>query len=219
VEPDKQSMPGQIHSSVRSVLKKIAGSVFSAFAFPLFALERLFSGFGHGDEVFWSFSQFISLFPGKWGSYLRKGFYGLTMTRCDRDCVILFGSIFSQRDTEIGKGVYIGPQCNIGMCVIEDDCTIGSGVHILSGRKQHNFTDPSLSIREQGGEFKKIRIGQDTWIGNCAVVMANVGKKCIIGTGSVVTKDVEDFSIVAGNPARVLRKRSSTSEKNYLQKT
>ena len=37
--------------------------------------------------------------------------------------------------------------------------------------------------------------------------MANIGKKCIVGAGSVVTNDVGDYSIVAGNPARVIRKR------------
>lgn len=131
----------------------------------------------------------------------------MSMTRCDRECAILFGTIFSQVDTEIGKGVYIGPNCNIGRCMIEDDCTIGSNVHILSGKKQHNFDDLDTPIQEQGGIFEKIVVGEDTWIGNCAVIMANVGKKCIIGAGSVVSKDVEDFSIVAGNPAKLIRKR------------
>jgi acetyltransferase-like isoleucine patch superfamily enzyme len=206
-------------SYLRFLIKRVSYFVFSAAAIPLFLLERIFSGFRSHDQVFWAFSQFLSLFPGKWGSYLRKGFYGFTMTRCDPDCVIMFGSIFSQRDTEIGRGVYIGPQCNIGMCVIEDDCEIGSGVHILSGRRQHDFRDSAVSIREQGGEFEKIRIGHDTWIGNSAVIMANVGRKCIVGAGSVVTKEVDDFSIVAGNPARLLRKRSMHSEIDAVGKT
>jgi virginiamycin A acetyltransferase len=62
-------------------------------------------------------------------------------------------------------------------------------------------------VQKQGGTFEKVVIGEDTWIGNGALVMANVGKKCIIGAGSVVTKDVDDFSVVAGNPARIIRKR------------
>jgi len=129
------------------------------------------------------------------------------MTSCDRNCAISFGTIFSQVDTEIGKGVYIGPCCNIGSCKIEDDCTLGSGVHIMSGRSQHYFDDLHTPIREQGGIFEKITIGKDTWIGNGSLIMANVGKKCVIGAGSVVTKDVEEFSVVAGNPAKVIKKR------------
>jgi acetyltransferase-like isoleucine patch superfamily enzyme len=43
--------------------------------------------------------------------------------------------------------------------------------------------------------YEKIVIGEDTWIGNCALIMANVGKKFIIGAGSMVTNDIEAFSI------------------------
>ena len=170
-------------------------------------MHRVIGAIAGLDSSFWAFSQFLSLIPGLTGSYLRKGFYRLSMTRCDKDCAILFGSIFSHSDTEIGKGVYIGPHCNIGMCKIEDHCTIGSNVHIMSGSRQHSFDDPEAPIQEQGGVYEKIVIGEDTWIGNAALIMAHVGRKCIVGAGSVVTRDVEDFSIVAGNPARVIKKR------------
>lgn len=160
------------------------------------------------DSSLWSFSQLFSLIPGAVGSYLRKNFYRLTMTHCSNECAIMFGTIFSQVDTEIGHGVYIGPNCNIGRCKIEDHCTLGSNVHILSGKHQHNFADLGIPIQEQGGVFNKVVIGEDTWIGNASIVMANVGKKCIIGTGSVVTKDIEDYMIVAGNPARVIKRRT-----------
>jgi acetyltransferase-like isoleucine patch superfamily enzyme len=153
------------------------------------------------------FSQLLSLIPGKFGSYCRIAFYRLSMTYCDFDCVIGFATIFSQHDTEIEKGVYIGPQCNIGMCKIEKNCLVGSGVHIMSGSMQHNFDDLDSPIQKQGGRYTKVEIGEDTWIGNGSLVMANIGKKCIIGAGSVVTKDVVDYSIMAGNPAKLIRKR------------
>lgn len=175
--------------------------------FPLYLVHRAFGVMGNKEGSFWTFSQLFSLFPGMIGSYLRKNFFRVSMRRCDKDCAILFGTIFSQTDTEIGKGVYIGPNCNIGKCKIEDNCTVGSNVHIMSGKRQHNFDDLHAPIQQQGGFLEKVVIGENSWIGNGSLIMANVGKKCIIGAGSVVTKDIEDFCIVAGNPAKLLKKR------------
>lgn len=157
--------------------------------------------------AFWTCSQILSLIPGKTGSYLRKNYYRLAMTCCDPECAILFGTLFSQADTEIGKGVYIGPYCNIGRSCIEKHCTLGSNVHIMSGSRQHGFDDLETPIQDQGGVFEKVVIGEDTWIGNGALVMANVGKKCIIGAGAVVVKEIPDYSIVVGNPGKVIKKR------------
>jgi virginiamycin A acetyltransferase len=192
---------------MKEFFKSLANVFFMGPAALLYIIYQFFGFLGNQDSSFWSMSQFLSLFPGTVGIYLRKNFYRLSMTYCDRDCAILFGSIFSHVDTEIGKRVYIGPYCNIGKCRIEDHCTIGSNVQILSGKKQHFFEKPDVPIQQQGGVFEKIVIGEDTWIGNGTIVMANVKKKCIIGAGSVVTNDLEDHSIVAGNPARLIRKR------------
>jgi virginiamycin A acetyltransferase len=191
----------------RNALKTIANCLFVLLVLPVMVVYKVVTLARPVDSIFWTFSQLLSLFPGKTGSYLRAAFYSLSMRHCSADCLISFGTIFAQIDTEIGHGVYIGPNCNIGSSKIENFCTLGSNVHILSGKKQHSFDELDRPIREQGGELEKITIGEDTWIGNCAIVMANVGKKCIIGAGSVVTKDVDDYSIVAGNPAKVIRKR------------
>jgi len=196
-----------VKSKLKDFLKEIVNALFSVLTLPFFITYWTMSFFGKKDNVFWTISQFLSLLPGIIGNYTRKSFYRYSMSSCDKDCSILFGTIFSQSDTEIGKGVYIGPNCNIGRCRIEKYCTLGSNVHIMSGKHQHSFGDLETPIQEQGGTLKKVVIGEDTWIGNCALIMANVGKKCIIGAGAVVTRDLEDFSIAAGNPAKVLRKR------------
>ena len=94
-------------------------------------------------------------------------------------------------------------------CVIEDDAIIGSNVDIISGKNHHNFERTDVVMREQGGALKKIVIGGDSWIGNSAVVMADIGEKSIVGAGSVVVDDVEPYSIMGGNPARLLRRRQN----------
>ncbi|MEI8648935.1 acyltransferase [Paraglaciecola sp. Hal342] len=161
----------------------------------------------NNDGLLTSFSQFLSLLPGKPGVYLRAGFYRFTLTRCSPDAVISFLVLLSQKDTEIAEGVYIGPQSNIGRCRIEKNSLLGSGVHVMSGKEQHNFSDLTRPIKEQGGTFHKVRIGQNCWIGNGAMIMANIGANCIVGAGSVVSSDIPDNSIVAGNPARVIKSR------------
>jgi virginiamycin A acetyltransferase len=196
---------------VKRILKTAVDWISLLIVAPLYIVFFLPASTRGKDRSFWGMSQFLSLFPGLPGNYLRKNFYRLTMTRCDRECAILFGTIFSQRDTEIGKGVYIGPNCNIGKCRIESHCTLGSNVHVMSGKHQHYFDNPGLPVQEQGGVLEKVVVGEDTWIGNGALIMANVGKKCIIGAGSVVTGDVDDFSIVAGNPARIIGSRVNSS--------
>lgn len=194
---------------MKSLIKKSISNIFVVAVSPLLLLYGLSGGFSN-HRVFPAFSQFLSLIPGKFGSLCRISFYRLSMSACHYDCVIGFSTLFSQQDTEIGRGVYIGPQCNIGMSKIGDDCLIASGVHIMSGSMQHNFDDIYTPIQQQGGSYKKILIGEDSWIGNGSLIMANVGKKCIIGAGSVVTKDVQDYSIMVGNPAKLIKSRLET---------
>lgn len=192
---------------MKKILKFLIITICFLFLSPVIVVYFLLAFFGHKDSVLWTFSQFLSLIPGKTGSYIRKSFYSVALKKCSLNCAIMFGTIFSQVNTEIESGVYIGPQSNIGKCLIEKNCIIGSGVHIVSGTKQHNFYDLDKPIRDQSGTFKKITLGENSWIGNCAIIMANIGKNCIVGAGSVVTKDVDDYSIVAGNPAKLIHKR------------
>jgi acetyltransferase-like isoleucine patch superfamily enzyme len=193
---------------MKANLKLLLNGLFILLILPLILLFKLLVMVFNRDALFAAYSQFLSLFPGKIGSYLRVSFYQLVMGSCHSEVVISFASLFSQVDTIIQKGVYIGPQCNIGKCTIKENCLIGSGVHILSGKEQHNFDDIDTPLKEQGGTFNRVIIGEDSWLGNGAIVMANVGKKCIVAAGAVVVNDIPDFSIVAGNPAKVIRQRS-----------
>ena len=152
-------------------------------------------------------SQLLSLLPGNLGSYLRYGFYRFAMNSCHPDGFIGFGALFSQVDTDIREGVYIGPQCNIGSCSIGSNTLLGSGVHVMSGKGQHNFDDIETPIKDQGGQLSKISIGNDCWIGNGSMIMANIGNHCVIGAGSIVTSDIPDYSIAAGNPAKIIKTR------------
>jgi len=193
--------------ALRPTVKRTLKNLFLVLVFPLFASYWLLSKGGQSDGTFQSFSQLLSLFPGKTGIYLRAAFYRLACPGTSDDISIGFLTVFSHRDTTIHRGVYIGPQCNIGKCTIGENTLLGSGVHVLSGSRQHEFDNTEVPIQQQGGRFDKISIGSDCWLGNTAVVMANMASKTIAAAGSVVTKEFTEGDILAGNPARALRNR------------
>lgn len=191
---------------MRKLIKNIIFTISAVVISPITFFYFIFNTLLKGDGLLSGFSQLLSLIPGKPGVYLRAGFYRFTLTACAPDAVISFLVLLSQRDTQIEPGVYIGPQCNIGKCKIGQDTLLGSGVHIMSGKGQHNFDDLSKPIKDQGGTFEKITIGRGSWVGNAALIMANVGNHCVVAAGAVVIDDVDDYSIVAGNPAKVIKR-------------
>ncbi|MCK7544040.1 acyltransferase [Marinobacter bryozoorum] len=195
--------------SYRAVLKTIVKTFFLIIVYPIFITYKLLGLLNRSDNGFAAFSQFFSLIPGKPGIYSRAAFFRLCCTNTSDHISVGFLTLLSHANTTIHEGVYIGPQCNIGMCSILKDTLIGSGVHILSGNKQHYFDNSNLPIQSQGGQFIKISIGDDCWIGNGSIIMADVGRKCIVAAGSVVTKALPDSCIAAGNPARIIKYRAN----------
>ena len=135
----------------------------------------------------------------------------MALPRCDRDACISFGTIFSHPTAEIGRTVYVGAFCCLGDVTLENDVLLGSHVSVANGGRQHGIERLDVPIREQPGQWPRITIGRDTWIGDRAVVLANVGRHCVIGAGSVVTQAVPDYAIAAGVPAKVVRYRKSTA--------
>ncbi len=195
---------------MKSFLKILFSGLCRVLIFPLYLQTRFFGLFLKTDQPFQISSHTVSLFPGFIGNYLRKEFYRMTLRSCAPDICVEFATVLHQSGIELGHRVYIGVNCSIGDCIIEDDVLLGSNVDIISGKHQHCFDRLDIPIREQGGHFERIRIGRDSWIGNSSVVMANIGEQSIVAAGSVVTKDIPPRSIVAGNPARIIGKRGQS---------
>ena len=193
---------------MKSTAKIIMDVLARCLSTPFFVLYLLLTLFVGRRRAFGSVMQTLSLFPGITGEWIRRG--GVQwITRCRLvNVCISFGTLFSDPEICIGSGVYIGPRCDIGKATIGEDTIIGSQVHITSGRHQHWFDRTDIPIRDQGGRFERIHIGKDTWIGNGAIICANVGNGCVIGAGSLVIKPVPDGSLVAGDSVRAIRHRS-----------
>lgn len=192
---------------MKKVIKRLLFILCALLMAPITIVYFVFASMLKKDAVLSSYSQLLSLMPGKLGVYLRAGFYRFVLTHCSPDAVVSFLVLFSQADTEIAEGVYLGAQCNIGRCSIGKNTLLGSGVNVMSGKGQHNFDDLEQPIKDQGGHFEKISIGENCWLGNGAMIMANIGDGCIVGAGSVVINDMPAHSIIAGNPAKVIKSR------------
>lgn len=110
---------------------------------------------------------------------------------------------------EIGNNSGIGINCKLyGKITIGDNVMMGPDVNIYT--TNHNFKDITVPMREQGFEKERpVIIGNDVWIGSRVTILPGVkiGNSSIIGTGAVVTKDVADYNIVGGNPAKVISNR------------
>jgi acetyltransferase-like isoleucine patch superfamily enzyme len=121
---------------------------------------------------------------------------------------------------EVQKGASVGARCKISshtfICegvTIEDNVFIGHNVTFINDTYPRATTDGRLHT-EADWQVEKTLVQKGASIGSGATILANitVGENAVVGAGSVVTKDVPANSIVAGNPAKVLRYIRKTQE-------
>ena len=109
-------------------------------------------------------------------------------------------------DVTIGDHTRIGIHCTvIGPVCIGNNVNLAQGITVSA--LNHNFEDTTRRIDEQGISTKPVVIGDDVWIGTNAVILPGVtiGQHVVVAAGAVVTKDVPDYSLVAGVPAKVIK--------------
>jgi acetyltransferase-like isoleucine patch superfamily enzyme len=174
---------------------------------PFTILSFIFSKIIGRDKAFSSMTQFFAIVPGIVGSLFRVAYIQSFTWQMVKGGSIGFGTIFSKANLKLGANVYIGPQCNIGLCDIGKNTMVGSGTHVISGSKQHGMSETDVPMRLQKGKFELVTIGENVWIGNNCTVMADIGENSIIAAGSVVTKTVPANVIYGGNPAKLIRAR------------
>jgi acetyltransferase-like isoleucine patch superfamily enzyme len=133
----------------------------------------------------------------------------------------------------LGRWSWIGHGCKIRVhegevaigakTVIGQECTISAFQHVSIGREcivadrvmlidfDHGVVEVDRPVRLQGIYKRDVRVGNNVWVGYgaCFLRGATVGDNCVVGTSTVVTKDVPDDAVVAGVPARVLRLRDA----------
>lgn len=121
-----------------------------------------------------------------------------------------YGNYMGTPRIEIGDRCDIGYRCSISAAnkiVLEEDVLLAANVHITD--HNHNYEDITIPIKDQGiSSFdNEVVVGKGSWLGHSAVVVGNVhiGKGCVVAAHAVVTKDIPDYSVVVGAPARIVK--------------
>lgn len=120
-----------------------------------------------------------------------------------------------EKGAQFCEHISLGDNSGLGFnCQIENHVTIGKYVMMGPGcrifTQNHAFERIDIPMQQQGfSKPKPVIIGDDVWLGSDVIILpgVSIGQGSIIGAGSVVTKSVEEYSVVGGNPARVIKKR------------
>lgn len=140
-------------------------------------------------------------------------------SKIDKTAKIYSGTEFY--NSSIGRHSYVGYDSEVYNCEIGAFCSIANGLIVGGAKHPMDWLSTSPVFQNvEGGTGKhltrldvpnanKTVIGNDVWIGSRVIILQgmNIGNGAIIGAGSVVTKDVPDYAIVAGVPAKVIKYR------------
>jgi maltose O-acetyltransferase len=147
------------------------------------------------------------------GDVLRSFVCRFIFRKLGKDAVVKRNVSFG-RGNKISLGInsYIGEDSYLNIhddIIIGANVMIGPQVMILTGN--HSFSDISRPMCEQPSIGLSVIIKDNVWIGARSIILPGVmiGEGAVIGAGSVVTKDIGELSVVAGNPARLIRNRLS----------
>ena len=187
-----------------------------------------------GKFFFQIYIAFVASIPTEMGVRLRRVIYKRLFKKCGRNLridsgvtilgfqnIIVGDSVSFMKNSyiyahddgvlEIGDNFTLNSNSQLGASfgkiVIGDNCAIAPNCVLRASN--HNFSNPNIPFREQGHTYGEIVLEDDVWVSSNCVITANtkIGKSSIIGAGSVVTKDVEPYSIMGGVPAKLIRKR------------
>ncbi len=184
------------------LLKRAVQAAALLWVLPRLIAYRFATALYGRERAFLAASESLARIPGHRGIYCRQAFYRRTLRACGRDVYFGWMSTFSKPQTTVGERVYIGRRCGIGLADVRAGAQLADGVELLSGRHQHDVAAPSG--RGASLTLSRIEIGNGSWLGTGAIVMANVGDGAIVGAGAVVVEPVPARTVAVGVPARVV---------------
>jgi len=185
----------------RHLKKAIFTSAFLLVS-PLVLIAWIEKRVSRSEVIFIGLGQFLALFPGMIGTYVRAAYYFVLLDRCSWEIHVGFGSYFSHRAAKLGANVAMGGYCIVGTVSIGDEVMMASRVSIPSGKRQHVDASGKLCSTTT---LDQVSVGSNSWIGEGAIILADVGSGCIVSAGTVVTTPTPDGYLVAGNPGKLIK--------------
>jgi acetyltransferase-like isoleucine patch superfamily enzyme len=149
----------------------------------------------------------LSLIPGGAGILLRRAWYGATLASCGERLKVLFGAVIHQPGSRIGDDCHIGELNRVGLVEIGPNFVSSHNVCIVSGRHQHGHAKSDIPIRDQPETIRRVRIGEDVWVGAGATIGADVASHTVVGMGAAITATFAEWKILGGVPAKVIGER------------
>lgn len=164
--------------------------------------------------LYYSFARYlpISYRPYAFGSKkIRYWICRHFLAECGKNVNIEYGAdIGTGRHLQIGDNSGIGVNCRVAKAVIGKNVMMGPDVVFIGSNHNHRFDDLSRPMCQSGKvESGPVVVGDNVWIGTRVIILpgCKVGDGAVVGAGAVVTKDVPDYAVVAGNPAKVIKLR------------
>jgi virginiamycin A acetyltransferase len=189
----------------RDLVKRLVDAIGLVLVAPC-AWTCAFDNPGRSNESIFKFwSQLFAIAPGPPGVVLRRAFYRLTLDECSGSFFIGFGAMFAHRKAAIEDGVYVGPYAMIGASRLRRGCLIGTRAGIISGSALHEVGADGRRTPTDFSKLQQVEIGENAWIGEGALIMADIGRGATVAAGAVVSSAVMSGVVVAGNPARFIK--------------
>ena len=189
-----------------SVLEKIEGARF---------LKKLIKSIvGYFSCVCHGIKWYKGVYIGKGFKLTSKELYLKNNVSIRPNC-----DFFPKEYIKLGLGCDIGVRNRIaGNVILEDYVLVGPDNYIAS--VDHVYENPDIPVMFQGifsstSKHENLCIGEGSWIGTHVAIIGNVhiGKHCIIGANTVITKDIPDYCVVVGNPGRIIKEYNFTTNK------
>lgn len=186
---------------LKNILRPILYGMSFVFLIPFFILSRL------RLASFLTLSNMLAFLPGWPGMFTRRVWYKLNLRRCGKNLFVDFGGVFRTRKAEVGDNVYVGMYCLVGDVVMGDNVTISHQSYVMSERSQHGLSRSKPMNQQIKKTLERTKIGDDVWICLNCVIATDVAKGTVVGANSFVNKTFDEYSIIAGSPAKFIKKR------------